>query len=50
MIAIVFLPLLDCDLDIFPTGKRVKHGGEYRENTAKIPANIYLCGPEKVTG
>ena len=47
MIVIVFLPLLDCDLDIFPTGKRVKHGGEYR---AKIPANIYLCGPEKVTG
>ena len=27
----------------FATGKRVNHGGEYRE----IPANIYLYGPEK---
>ena len=27
----------------FATGKRVSHGGGYRE----IPANIYLYGPEK---
>ena len=31
-------------LDIFATGRRINHGGEYR---LEIPANFHFCGPEK---
>ena len=33
-----------CTLDIFATGKRVNHGGEYR---LEIPAHFNFCEPEK---
>ena len=42
MIVSMFLSLAHCALDIFATGKRVKHGNEHRP---KIPPNFY--GSEK---
>ena len=33
-----------CTLDIFATGKRVNHGGEYR---LEIPPHFNFCEPEK---
>ena len=44
MIVSMFLSLPHCALDIFATGKRVKHGGEYR---LEIPADFHLYVPEK---
>ena len=44
MIKSMFLSLSRCTLDIFATGKRVNHGGEYG---LEIPANFSFYGPEK---
>ena len=44
MIVSMFLSLAHCALDMFATGKRVNHGGEYG---LEIPCNFHFCGPEK---
>ena len=44
MIVSMFLSLPHCALDIFATGKRVKHGGEYRP---EILADFHLYVPKK---
>ena len=38
-----FLFLPNCVLDVFATGKRVTHGGEYG---LEIPSNFHFDGPE----
>ena len=43
-VALMFLSLPHCALDIFVTGKRINRGGGYG---LEIPANFYCYGPEK---
>ena len=43
-IVFMFLSLSHCALDIFVDGKYTNSGGRQR---LKIPANVYLYGPEK---
>ena len=40
----MFLSLPHYDLDIFATGKRISHRGEYG---LEIPASFNFCGREK---
>ena len=44
MIVSMFLFLFYCALDIFATGKRVNHGGDYG---LEIPANFYFHESKK---